>query len=221
MSIWKKICGLNSAAEARARRPAEEAATVDKDLRLDLLSSLRAEKPSPNADLSKRYGAPVVVAPQQPHASVNSNTGQSKSETPAEKLASSDEAIFLQALQKAVSYAPRGDATGLEAMREAIRKRAGNREVKFYTPGFVFRNVGEAMSAREQLLQLAIKKALLNDPAQTGNLIMAFRAVNGFQSFFPLLEEMDAKAGFNQTCAFQLIFNEIRANAQLTLGRIE
>jgi hypothetical protein len=136
----------------------------------------------------------------------------------ASRLASVDEAIFLPSLEEAVNYAPRGDSTGLEAMREAIRKRSGKQEIEFYTlQRHSFRIGEEVMSSREQLLQLAIKRALLNDPTKTGSLIAAFRTMNAFEDYIPLLEEINSRVGYDQCAAFQLIQNEMRANAQLNL----
>ncbi|MDI6451917.1 hypothetical protein, partial [Anaerobaca lacustris] len=132
---------------------------------------------------------------------------------------SNDESTFLDGLREAVSYAPKGNSTGAGAMREAIRIRSGQRNVKLYEPRLsvrAWRNIGEA---RSRLLHLAEKQSLLKDPYESGNLITAFVSLSDSHEQQKLVEEIFDVGGTEQGYVFQLLFNQMRATAVLSAGR--
>ena len=132
-------------------------------------------------------------------------------------LVSNDEPTFLDGFRQAVSFAPKGDPTGLEAMKEAIRRRSGQHNAILYEPrsGVLIASGSYVSNARRRLLRLARKKRLLRDPYETGKLISAFLFINDREGLDDLLQEIFAVGGAEQGYVFQLLFNQMRAFAEL------
>ena len=131
-----------------------------------------------------------------------------------EMLTSHDEQTFgeglsrLQAIQQA-------DPSGLEVLREAIRRRLNRRNVRFYEPraGYTSFDAEEVTCARTEILALARRRALLADPEQAGRLLSAFSMVSGFDAVSDLAHEVRDVGGVDQSHAFQLLYNQNRLAA--------
>ena len=133
----------------------------------------------------------------------------------AKGLTSTHEQTYLEALQESVDRSNRGDVTGVKAMREAIKKKCGKSDVKFFRPGIAMRQMDEVLDAKESILELARQNRLMTDPYQTGNLISAFTSVHGDSGAGSILDEIfdncSAQAGYD----FQILFNEIVSTVKL------
>ncbi len=135
------------------------------------------------------------------------------------KLVSDVEADFTSGLLQVIEKAEAGDSAGVEAMREAIRLRSGKKEVTFYQPGLRISNYNEFtkrnQNAPKEILDLAKRKALLEDPYHSGDLITA--VMSGFEADFMrnLVIEIFKVSGTHEAYNFQLLYNEIRSNTKL------
>ena len=134
-----------------------------------------------------------------------------------------DEATFLDALREATALAPKGDDLGVRALGEAIRRRSGKKDIAFYAPSFgglTVRSGEEFMGAEDHLLELAKSGKLLEDPAETQNLISAalFVSQDGLKS---LVQTIFALAGAEQGYDFQLLFNQMHSAIKLRHARGE
>lgn len=152
------------------------------------------------------------------------NAKEARLEVLVGKLMAEDEATFLGGLREAVTYAPRGDDFGLRAMSEAIRRRSGKSQVEFYEPslgGLTVRHGSELMQIEDRLLDLALKRALLADPATTQNLISAGLSFLGHERLKELALEISSLGGVEQFFGFQLLYNQMQSSIKLRHARGE
>jgi len=105
----------------------------------------------------------------------------------------------------------------LATVREAIRRRAKQRNVRFYEPtaGFTCFDGDELQHARARIVQLAQSHALLADAERSGRLLSAFAMAGGFQDIIALAYEVRDTGGLSQSHAFQLLYNQNRLAAMV------
>lgn len=129
-----------------------------------------------------------------------------------EVLLSPNREVRIHGLETATKLAILGDKRGLEALEEAIRVKAGSRDIEFYQPNRGrFRHAEESVTSRADLLRLSRSKALLKDPKVTGNLITAFIHDNDAYKINKFAEEIGVEGGEDQFHAFQLIYSQLHA----------
>ena len=136
----------------------------------------------------------------------------------AADLVSNHEPTFLKALQQAVSLSEAGDYEGVRAIREAIRIRSGKKTVSFYKPG-VRMGFGDVLldrysKAQETVLKLVKKRALLKDPAVSGEWITALMMSMDSFALQNLVREIFWLGGPSAGFEFQLLYNELRSSAK-------
>lgn len=134
-----------------------------------------------------------------------------------EKLISNDESTFLNGLTEAVEIADSGNYSGVETMQKAIKIRSGKTNINFFKPGIrtSFGEIDFGKEAKAKILELARRKALLEDVYLSGDLISKFNYFGGHGELSLLLEEVYRIGGDSQGHAFQLLFNEMRCSAKL------
>lgn len=133
------------------------------------------------------------------------------------KLVSPDDTAFGEGLTEVLAI-PEGDPSRLLAIRQAISLRSGKCEISFYEPdidGLTARPGLEMLDARERILSLAERKALLDDPHISGNLMSAFLTLHGFEGVVELAREVEDIGGLGQFQAYQLVYNQNRASVVL------
>jgi hypothetical protein len=138
------------------------------------------------------------------------------------QLASDDGIVFIPALRKAVTYAPKGSEVGLQAMEIAMQIRSGRTDLEFFCPslgGLIMRDGEQVESAPEQIVELASKSSLLTDPSLTQNLISACMTYHGHDKVFALAHECEHAGGVAQLFAYQLLYNHMRCTAVLAKTR--
>jgi hypothetical protein len=142
------------------------------------------------------------------------------SDSLVEMLTSDEESIFQAAMSEVVNIADSGDGHGIELIRNAIKIRAGKENVSFYEPGIVLAKAGRYENARELIVGLARRKALLDDVYHSGDLISAFMftADPYGEDARGLLSEILSKGGISESHAFQLLFNELRCSSRRKKG---
>ena len=99
----------------------------------------------------------------------------------------------------------------LNAIDEAIRRRAGKKSCDFYQPGLSARDGQEVRRAPTEVLQLAAKGALLEDVCRGGELALLCN-LGDLQAIVDRVREV---GGDDQWIAFQLLFFRNRVFAQL------
>jgi len=147
--------------------------------------------------------------------------GRKKAEMPAEpcaadtlrKLVSGVDEVFGDGLSEVEAMGVHPVA--LATLREAIRRRAKRRNVRFYEPaaGLAHFDADELRQARARIVQLAKSHALLADPEGSGRLLSAFAMAGGFQDVVVLAYEVRDVGGVSQSQAFQLLYNQNRLAA--------
>lgn len=150
-----------------------------------------------------------------------------------------DETTFLDALREATELARKGNALGVRALSEAIRRKSGKRQVMFYTTplgGFIWNAINkgknverttggitsvsldseqwgnEIAEAEHRLLELAKSKALLQNPEASQKLISVLWIHSGHDDLRELLHRIYDVGGGEQGYAFQLLFNQMLSN---------
>jgi hypothetical protein len=147
-------------------------------------------------------------------------TIQVPSNTLVQKLISNDDPIFLAGLREAVTRADSGDYEAVKAMREAMTVRSGKPQVSFYEAGIVITNGADRyIEARPKILDLAKRRALLDDPQHSGNLVSAFVVLSDRDALRSLLHEIYEVGGPSEGYAFQLLFNELRSSARFNASK--
>jgi hypothetical protein len=131
------------------------------------------------------------------------------------KLTSPDEADFLQGLSEATSLAQRGKLVGLQALNEAIQQKSGRKNIQFYEPGLVDRDIGEIEHASERILELAKRHALFEDSELSGRLISMCLPILGVEGLGRLCDQVQTVGGTEQFRAFQLLYNQMHSAVQL------
>jgi hypothetical protein len=156
-----------------------------------------------------------------------SKTGQIKSievrdgndDSLASRLASNNHSTFIAALQEAVRYAPQGSDVGLIAMEEAMCRRSGKTDLKFYRPLYVRGRMGtEIAAAPAALVSLAKQGRLLDDPYKSQDL-MAACVLRDTEEARKLALQCEQAGGPEQIYAFQLLYNDLRASSKLAHSR--
>lgn len=140
----------------------------------------------------------------------------------ASRLASNDDATFVSALTDAVQYGPRGDDLGIRAMEEAMRRRAGRRNLTFLQPnlgGLTGRAYSELEDAPKRLLQLAEARALLRDPRVSQDLMSACLIGHGAEMIRECMLKAAELGGVGECYAFQLLHNHLSQAAKLAHAR--
>lgn len=132
------------------------------------------------------------------------------------ELLSPNREVRIRGLEKATILASLGDKRGLEALEEAIRVKAGSRDIEFYQPTHGrFRHATESVASGAHLLKLSRNKALLKDPKLTGDLITAFIQGKDDYKINTFAEEIGVEGGEDQFHAFQLIYSQLHALVNL------
>lgn len=176
---------------------------------------------NPKPTLLVESGSLKTESPRETTTSTNQTTASAIPKAPSidqlvEKLVSNYESDFLDGLREAVGRADSGDYTAVEAMREAMRIRSGKNIVSFYSPGIVMTmGFDRYLDAESKILELAKSQALLKDPEQSGDLIMALNTVSDANTMRDVLHKIYALGNKSEGFAFQLIFNEMRCSARL------
>ncbi len=129
------------------------------------------------------------------------------------KLLSGVDEVFGEGLTEVEAMG--ANLLALATVREAIRRRAKRRNVRFYEPtaGFTCFDADELQHARARIVQLAKSHALLADPEGSGRLLSAFAMAGGFQDIVALAYEVRDAGGASQSHAFQLLYNQNRLAA--------
>ncbi len=135
------------------------------------------------------------------------------------KLVSKDDEVFGEGLAE-VEAMGTGNPLALATVREAIRRRAKKRNMRFYEPavGFTSFDGDELQHARARIVQLAQSHALLMDAERSGRLISAFTMTSRFQDVVALAYEVRDGGGLGQSQAFQLLYNQNKL-AAMSRGR--
>jgi len=142
------------------------------------------------------------------------------SATLVKNLTLDDESIFQAAMNKAVRIADSGNTYGVEAMRKAIKIRAGNDNIRFYEPGAMLAKVERYTKARSMIIEVVRNSAILDDVYHSGDLISAFMftADSSGRDARALLNEIILIGEPSESHAFQLLFNELRCSSRLKKG---
>ena len=134
-----------------------------------------------------------------------------------------DEPTVLDALREATTLAREGDYLGVEALSIAIRRRCGNRPIKFYSPpsgALTIRSGEDLMEAENRLFQLAESHRLLDDPEATQNIMSAANTFSpdGLDS---LIRKIFTLVGNEHGYDFQLLYNQMWSSIQIRHARGE
>ena len=158
-----------------------------------------------------------------------------------------DEATFLDALREATGLAQKGNALGVRALSEAIRRKSRKREVMFCTEplgGFIWNAINkgknvqqtsegittvsldserwenEKAEAEHRLLDLAKSQALLEDPGASQKLISVLWVLGRNDDLRKFLHRIYDVGGVEQGYAFQLLFNHMQSFVTLRKKRL-
>ncbi|GAB5535548.1 MAG: hypothetical protein Rubg2KO_17970 [Rubricoccaceae bacterium] len=138
----------------------------------------------------------------------------------ASRLARNDDATFVSALEEAVQYAPQGNDLGIRAMEEAMRWRAGERQLDFHQPGLGTERVSIELGDPVVLLsKLVSVHGLLHDPRISQILISAVYASNGAVGVGMLISGLTHTGGAAQGYALQLLYNHLLQTEELAQAR--
>lgn len=131
-------------------------------------------------------------------------------------LISNNEPEFLEGLTVACQSANEGHYFAVDAMREAIKIRSGKEYVTFYQPGIIITKGldNRPFMAREKILELAKRNALLEDVEFSGDMITAFSTSYSDNELVKLLDEVYKAGGPSEGYAFQLLKNELKYSAK-------
>lgn len=127
------------------------------------------------------------------------------------ELMSKNLSIRHEALKEVFALLKAGDSRGLLALEEAIRIKSGRRNVKFFKPGFTVRMMTDYARARDSIIELAQRHALLADPEASGNQISAFLTFYGEEMVHDLAKRVQEVGGEDQEHALELLLNQMRA----------
>jgi hypothetical protein len=138
------------------------------------------------------------------------------------KLLSNSEQDFLAGLKEAVRKADAGKHEGIKAIREAIRIRSGKEKITFYKAKLgmvIVTNPAIAnLLAREEILDLAKRHALLLDPKESQRLISSILYISDNDDLSNLVKEIFRKTKPRDGYEFQLLYHELRSTAKLKLS---
>jgi len=138
------------------------------------------------------------------------------------RLASNDESVFDSAMTESCKYGPAGSDFGIRAMEDAMRQRAGRRDLDFLEPtlgSLTVRSVDAYANAPERILQLAQERALLRDPRLSQDLISASLASRGTDVFCGLIVQVEKVGGTDQMCGLLLLYNHLSQATKLAHAR--
>ena len=131
------------------------------------------------------------------------------------KLQSPNDHEFESGLNEAVALTRRRDATGLEAINNAIIGLSGDEHFTPYKPGAVMASATDYANAQDELLELAKRKEFLKNPHKTQQLISAFKFLNNAQDFTKLIDDVYRVGGSSEAHALLLLTNEMWCSVQL------
>jgi len=134
----------------------------------------------------------------------------------ASRLAKNDDATFVSALAEAVQYAPQGNDLGIRAMEEAMRRRAGQRQLEFHQPGQVYPGLTDPVALLTDLVRV---HGVLHDPRTSQVLISAILAGNGAVGMRLLISGYTQIGGAAQGYAVQLLYNHLLQTEELAKAR--
>ncbi len=144
-----------------------------------------------------------------------SESAQRQQHSLVAKLTSNDDATFISGLTEAVKRADSGDYDAVKAMHEAMRMRSGQMSVSFHKPGVVItQGFDRWIDAKPQLIQLASRQALLENPESSGDLLSAFFHWHDEKALHDLAWEIRDVGGTSEFYSFQLLFNEMRCSSR-------
>lgn len=116
---------------------------------------------------------------------------------------------FVSGLKSAVELADSSDIRGVYAIEEAIRKRAGQPSISFYSPRLRLKTGSGLISSVETILHMAKKNEILKDVEKTGACIVNIVELYGQERIAPLASEVAQLGDTNQGYAILLIYNQI------------
>ena len=128
------------------------------------------------------------------------------------ELLSSDSSIRDGALVAARQMANRGNQGGVNALEEAIRRKAGTNSVEFHKPGITVFEFSELVNARESLLEIASRHAICKEAKKVGSL-MSKIDIQSPESVRALLTDLRRIGGEDQSLQFQLVGTHMQAVA--------
>src|SRR3954467_13746875 len=131
------------------------------------------------------------------------------------KIQSLVNASFEDGLNEIKALTHSGNESGLLAAREAIVLLSGKSNFKPYKPGPIMAS-GDYFEVRDALLDLAARKAFLDDPGETQRLISAFKFLNDQQDFSELVDDVIRVGGYGEARALLLLNMEMWCYVQLT-----
>lgn len=139
-----------------------------------------------------------------------------------QSLTSNNEVTFLGGLKEAVQLAESGSSEGTEAMKQAMKIRGGNNNLRFYSPGIIITGNSEERysGVQQKILALGANKKLLEDPYHSGDLITAFIQFSDDKDIRSLLNEIYDAGGIEQGYSFQLLYNDLIFTARLSQKEI-
>ncbi|MCH7727189.1 MAG: hypothetical protein IH991_12025 [Planctomycetes bacterium] len=129
----------------------------------------------------------------------------------ASRLMSDDQSTRDEVIDTAREMATTGDDTGLRALEKAIKDLSCNQDCTFHTPGFHVQRSGDSEGARYEILRLAERKQLLNDPEHSQDLI----ARVGSADIHSVWQNVSETGGEDEYRAYQLLASHIVTHAEL------
>jgi hypothetical protein len=148
-------------------------------------------------------------------------TGQSKSEKSegedallslVRDLMSSDSSTRDGALVATRQLANSGNRRGVDALEEAIRRKAGTNSVEFHTPGIAVFEFSDLLTARKSLLEIACRHAICREAKKVGSLLSKID-MQSSESVRALLTDLRRIGGEDQAHQFQLVGTHMQAVA--------
>jgi hypothetical protein len=127
-------------------------------------------------------------------------------------LMSDDRSTREGALVAARQLANSGNRSGVDALEEAIRRKAGTASVEFHTPGIAIFNFNDLLTARETLLDIASRQAICKEAKQVGSLLSKID-IQSADSVRALLADLRRVGGEDQVLEFQLVGTHMQAVA--------
>lgn len=145
-----------------------------------------------------------------------------KFEELVKRLTSENDDVFVSGMRDACSYTHSNKFYGVDAMEEAIKRKAKSENIDFYEPGLTYRSGKQYAEARSELLNLARKKSFLADARLTQELISIWLAMYTHLDFNDLAEEIiEVSKGLEEIHNFQLLYNQMHDTAVLKNNDIQ
>jgi hypothetical protein len=100
----------------------------------------------------------------------------------------------------------------VDALEEAIRRKAGTASVEFHSPGIAVFEFSDLVNARESLLEIAGRHAICREAKKVGSL-MSKIDIQSAESVRALLTDLRLIGGEDQSLQFQLVGTHMQAVA--------